>query len=640
MCGITGFCSSSRFADQLGSDIAGATRALIHRGPDDEGIWLGEGVGLGHRRLSILDLSHGSHQPMLSPDCRHVIAYNGEVYNFRELRKDLEAEGHRFRTEGDTEVVLAALAAWGVEVAVRRFIGMFAIALWDKAERRLVLVRDRLGVKPLYYGWDGRNLCFGSELKALRAYRHWQPEIDQAALAEYFQFGYINAPRSIYRNVFKLPPGHWLELRQGRTPAVRRYWTVLDALATPLRESEDELAEQLEALMVDAFRLRMVADVPVGMFLSGGIDSSMVTALLQKHHGNVHTFTIGFKEDKYDESRHARRVAEYLGTNHTERILETEEAKRILPQWGDLYDEPFADSSGIPTYLVSKVAGEQVKVVLSADGGDELFSGYSNYANVLLLQSVRERIPSAIRRVLSPILRHLPLDAVDLFLLASPLPIEMKDAFRHKLVRRARRARDNYLVSGTPGLLYEACTSPYWHGETLHHLVGGAPGHGRELSDDYPGMFAEQMCLWDLHNYLPGDILAKVDRATMAASIEGREPLLDHRLVEFAFRLPLNLRRGALGPKHLLRKLLYKHVPQEMVDRPKMGFGIPLLKWMRADLNHLLGDYLDPQSIRSQGLFDPTVVSRSVRAFQAGDGEVVNRLWSLLAFQMWHRRWG
>lgn len=639
MCGITGFCSSSQFADQFGSDIAAATRALIHRGPDDEGVWLGEGVGLGHRRLSIIDLSHGSHQPMLSLDGRHVIAYNGEVYNFRELRKDLEVEGHRFCTEGDTEVVVAALAAWGVEAAVRRFIGMFAIALWDKAERRLVLVRDRLGVKPLYYGWDGKTLCFGSELKALRAFRHWQPEIDRAALAEYFQFGYISAPRSIYRNIFKLPPGHWLELRHGGTPAVRRYWTVLDALSPPLTGSEDELAEQLEGLMVDAFRLRMVADVPVGMFLSGGIDSSVVTALLQKHHGNVHTFTIGFHEDKFDESRHARRVAEYLGTNHTERILETEEAKRILPQWGDLYDEPFADSSGIPTYLVSKVAGEQVKVVLSADGGDELFSGYNSYAGALRLLARREHVPKPVRDLLRPVLQRLPIDAADALLQASPLSAVAKNWLRDKLVRRAQRAVGFYLAS-SPSLMYEACASPYWYGDKLAQLLGGVSSHARDLLDIYPGSFAEQMCLWDLHNYLPGDILAKVDRATMAVSIEGREPLLDHRLVEFAFRLPLSMRRGPLGSKHLLRKVLYKHVPQEIVDRPKMGFGIPLLKWLRTDLNHLLDDYLDPQFIRSQGLFDPTVVSRAVRAFQAGDGEAVNRLWSLLAFQMWNSRWG
>lgn len=641
MCGIVGFSTNKANIDLLQSDIVTAARSLRHRGPDDEGIWFGEGVGLGHRRLSILDLSHGSHQPMQSPDGRYVIVYNGEVYNFRELRKDLEAEGRRFSTSGDTEVVLAALASWGVETAVRRFIGMFAIALWDNAEKRLILIRDRLGVKPLYYGWDGKTLCFGSELKALRAYRHWQPEIDQTALAEYFQFGYINAPRSIYRNVFKLPPGHWLEFRQGGAPVARRYWSVLDVLGEPLSGSEDELAEQLEALMVDAFRLRMVSDVPVGVFLSGGIDSSVVTALLQKHHGNVHTFTIGFNEARYNEAPHARRIAEYLGTNHTERILETEEAKRILPQWGHLYDEPFADSSGIPTYLVSKIAGEQVKVVLSADGGDELFSGYNNYKNVLALLAHRDRFPKALRALLVTALKIAPLDTFDAMLLGAPIPRSVRDGLRHKVIRRSRLARDTYLNDLSPGAIYEVTMSPYWRelSSGLLLSVSSEMAHIGDPFAPFPGAIAEKMCLWDLHNYLPGDILTKVDRATMAASIEGREPLIDHRLVEFAFRLPLPMRRGVLGPKHLLRKVLYKHIPREMVDRPKMGFGIPLLEWLRGDLGYLLDEYLDPHVIKNQGILCPAVVEKTVRAFKTNDAEVTNKIWSLLAFQMWHQAW-
>ncbi len=641
MCGITGFHTrESAVADQLRHNIEQAVRSLTHRGPDDEGIWLGEGVGLAHRRLSILDLSPGGHQPMHSQSGRFAMIFNGEVYNFHDIRRELEARGLQFHTSSDSEVVLAAIEQWGVEDAVRRFIGMFAIAIWDKLDRRLMLIRDRLGVKPLYYGWDGKTLCFGSELKALRAYRHWQPEIDRTALAEYFQFGYINAPRSIYCQVFKLLPGHWLELKSGGEPVVRRYWSVLDVLDTPFSGSEDELAEQLETQMVDAFRLRMVSDVPVGVFLSGGIDSSLVTALLQKHHGNIHTFTIGFNEPKYNEAPHARQVAEYLGTNHTERILDVGEAKRILPEWAALYDEPFADSSGIPTYLVSKIAGEQVKVVLSADGGDELFSGYRAYASMLELLNKRERIPSPLRGAGATLLRLLPVDRIDSFPPLAALPAGLRTWVRNKVTLRARRARDYYFTDKGQGLFYETGVSLSHGNHHLAAILGHAPERVRELADAYPGTFAEQMCLWDLHNYLPGCILAKVDRATMAASIEGREPLLDHRLVEFAFRLPLDLRRGTLGPKHLLRKVLYKYVPRELVDRPKMGFGLPQSEWLRGDLAHLLDEYLDPQAIRNQGLLDPRGVEMVVRTFRAGDPDAAEMVWSLLTFHMWLRRWG
>jgi asparagine synthase (glutamine-hydrolysing) len=630
MCGLTGYFSRKANAiPVLRESLPAATSALHHRGPDDHGVWFGadNAVGLGHTRLSILDLSAHGHQPMISQDGRLAMVFNGEVYNFRDIRRQLEPYGYTFSGTGDSEVILAAFRQWGVQ-AVTRFIGMFAIALWDMQERRLTLLRDRLGVKPLYYAWDGNTLLFGSELKALRAFRLWQAEIDPASLAEYFQFGYINAPRSIYRNVFKLPPGHWLESGLHDEPVVQRFWSVLDALDIPLTGSEDELAEQLETLMVDAFRLRMVSDVPVGMFLSGGIDSSLVTALLQKHHGNVHTFTIGFNEAKHNEAPHARHVAEHIGTNHTERILETDEAKRILPRWGELYDEPFQDSSGIPTYLVSKVASEQVKVVLSADGGDELFSGYNVYESVLKHVARRAGIAPAIRHAVVTADSILSFERIDEMIALSPLPRSVIKLMRAKLTWRACRIND-YLSAPTNGAMYEQAFS-FWKPHVIEVLTG-AYNRDRETADDYPGTFAEQMCLWDLHNYMPGDILTKVDRATMAVSIEGREPLIDHRIVEFAFRLPLPLRRGPLGPKHILRKILY---------RPKMGFGIPLLKWLRGDLSHLLDDYLNHTDIISQGMLDPVIVDRTVRAFKRGDDYAVNRVWTLLAFQMWRQKWG
>lgn len=615
MCGLTGYVSRNPdFVARLRQTLPAAIDTLHHRGPDDQGVWFSQDsrAGLGHARLSILDLSAHGHQPMVSADGRLVMVFNGEVYNYADIRRELVALGHHFSGTGDSEVILAAFAEWGIQRAVRKFIGMFAIALWDTAEARLTLIRDRLGVKPLYYGWDGATCWFGSELKTLRAFAHWQPEIDTAGLSDYFQFGYINAPRSIYRRVFKLPPGHWLELSGTGEPAVRPYWSVLDTAAHPLDGSEDELADQLETLMVDAFRLRMVSDVPVGMFLSGGIDSALVTALLQKHHGNIHTFTIGFNEASRNEAPHARQIAEHLGTTHTERVLEIGEARNILPQWGALYDEPFADDSGIPTYLVSRMASEKVKVVLSADGGDELFSGYTLYSGCLDRWDKLRRIPLFLRKAVA----RLP----------APAPGSRGAYYR------------NLLGCATPGEMYEQAFS-VWPKQDARHLTSDGTIQYRELADFYPGNFAEQMCLWDLHNYMPGDILAKVDRATMAVSIEGREPLIDHRIVEFAFRLPLHLRRGALGSKHLLRKILYRHVPRHLVDRPKMGFGIPLGEWLRGELSHLVDDHLNPAEVRHQGLLDANLVARSVRQFRNGDARATNRIWSLLAFQMWRMQW-
>jgi asparagine synthase (glutamine-hydrolysing) len=636
VCGIAGFCRFDVGVDVHRDHLAEAVARLGHRGPDDHGLWFGETAGLGHRRLSILDVSSGGHQPMASPGGRFVMVFNGEIYNFQELKSDLEARGLRFRSTGDSEVILGAFETWGIEASVRRFVGMFAIAVWDRAERRLVLLRDRLGVKPLFYGWDGRCLWFGSELKSLRAFTHWTPEIDRTALAEYFRYGYINAPRTIYAGVSKLLPGHWLELGESGGPVVHRYWNVLDALGRPLSGTEEELTDQLEALMVDAFRLRMVSDVPVGMFLSGGIDSSVVTALLQRHHGGVKTFTIGFAEDEFDEAPHARAVAEHLGTDHTERTLETSEAKRTLPRWAELYDEPFADSSGIPTYLVSKVAAERVKVVLSADGGDELFSGYNLYTSMLRNAERRDSLPAPLRAAVGAGLSLMPLEAMDNWL-ASRRGLPRSWRGRRRPTYRLCRIRD-WVGAAEDGVMYDTAWGNAWWGDTSVRLAGGT-NHVRELADAYPGSFAEKMCLWDLHNYLPGDILAKVDRATMAASIEGREPLIDHRLVEFAFRLPLSMRRGPLGPKHLLRKILYRHVPRELVDRPKMGFGIPLADWLRGDLRYLVDQHLDPQAIRRQGILDPAAVEKAVSAFRLNDDHAINRVWSVLAFQLWHERW-
>lgn len=634
MCGIAGFWFKNKVPEAARQWLKASVASLHHRGPDDSGLWFDDGIGLGHARLSILDLSPLGRQPMVSRNGAWVMVFNGEVYNFREIRKELEVLGHAFPGTGDSEVILEAFAEWGL-AAVRRFIGMFAIALWSKADRTLYLLRDRLGVKPLYYGWNGSSLWFGSELKALRAFKHWTPELDPAAAADYFRYSYIAEPRSVYRNVFKLPPGHWLKVAPEGDRKIERYWSVFDGIPDRHHAGEQELADELEALMIDAFRYRMVADVPVGVFLSGGIDSSVVAAVLQRHGGQcIRTFTIGFDESEFDESVHAARVACHLGTEHTSRVLNVSEAKRILPTWGNLYDEPFGDYSGIPTLLVSQVASESVKVVLSADGGDELFSGYNSHTRILARIRKLAAIPEWLRTATVVALQALANGR------SAGLAESSPDGGGHRTESRvaapfARICRG--LQRRTIGEMYDEALGVWTH-EEVRHLLGWSGRSTRLKCDLYPGEDGEKLCLWDLHHYLPGDILTKVDRATMAVGIEGREPLLDHRLVEFAFGLPFHLRRGAAGPKHLLREVLYRYVPRAYLDRPKQGFSIPMQRWL-GEMRQLLDQYLDPRLIAAQGVLDARLVDRALAHFRAGDCLAWRRVWSLLAFQMWYARW-
>lgn len=639
MCGIVGFAQQSNFSARWAQDLPAAVLSLQHRGPDDSGQWLSDGgrVGFGHRRLSILDLSSHGHQPLVSACGQWTMVFNGEVYNFREIRADLEPLGHSFSGTGDSEVILAAFSQWG-PAAVQRFVGMFAIALWAAQSQRLYLIRDRLGVKPLYYGWQNGTLFFGSELKALRAFKAWRPELDRSAMVDFFRYGYIVDPRSIYTDVNKLRPGHWLELDRTGEPRSVQYWNVLDAVKQPRTDSEEALTDELESLMESAFNYRLIADVPVGVFLSGGIDSSVLAAILQKHASQrIKTFTIGFNEAERNEAPYAEAVARHLGTEQHTRILAVDEAMRLLPLWGDLYDEPFGDSSGLPTLLVSRVAAEQVKVVLSADGGDELFSGYTVYANLMRQQERLDAMPAWQRQTVHRGLGLLPWQAID-----DRLAGLAGGAALHKL-RGAVTVRGSKIHArlGTRsiGAMFDqALSQAYWPDHELARLLGDAPAT-RATADAYPGLNGEKMCLWDLHNYLPGDVLTKVDRATMHASIEGREPLLDHRLVEFAFALPFSLRQGTLGPKHLLRKVLYRHVPRALIDRPKQGFGIPLGRWLTGGMRGLIDQHLAPSRIVAQGLFDPATVAAMVRRLDAGDPAAVNRVWLLLAFQLWHARW-
>lgn len=638
MCGITGYWARGANDAALWNSLSLAVASLQARGPDDRGVWRNDlGVGLGHARLAILDLSPSGHQPMVTEDGRLAIAFNGEVYNYREIREVLSGCGYRFHGQGDTEVVLAAFHRWGMQ-ALDRFIGMFAIALWDRQARRMYLIRDRVGVKPLYYGWNGKLLCFGSELKSLRAYPHWQPEIDRQALGEYFQYGRIASPRSIYRDVFQLPPGHWLVLGEQGPPELHRYWSVVRP-HTVQPKHEEEYEAELESLLIDAFRYRMVSDVPVGVFLSGGIDSSLVAALLQRHAGQrIHTFTVGFNEQGHDESVWARRVAEHLGTNHTETMLDVSEAREILPHWGDLFDEPFGDSSGIPTYLVARTARSQVKVALSADGGDELFGGYAHYGVIHDRYAALHRMPGVARQLLGSALNRFPIEN---YLDRVPLPRVLRHRMRRHLLDRISKLR-HMLPSATGGRIYDMAHA-FWMPGEIGQLLGAYPSSHASL-DAYPGSFYEQMTYADFHDYLPNDILTKVDRTTMAVGLEGREPLLDHRIAEFAFALPWNLRQGELGPKHLLRKILYRYVPRQLLDRPKQGFSIPLSQWLRGDLAELVQDYLSPQRIRRMGVLNVDAVQTAVRNFYdggpQGDRIDVEKVWLLLAFEMWQERWG
>ena len=639
MCGIAGFLDHGRQTAQHElQEWAGQMAATLrHRGPDGGAVWVDRDacLALGHRRLSVIDLSPAGHQPMVSANGRLVIAYNGEVYNFRELRAELEGLGHRFRGTCDTEVVLEACVRWGVEAAVPRLVGMFAFALWDTRERRLTLVRDRLGIKPLYWGEFGDLFLFGSELKALAAHPGWTPEIDRDALAAYFRFAYVPAPHSIYRGVFKLEPGQMLTLRPNQAPECTRYWDMAEvvrrARAAPLAISEQEAVARVEALLKDAVRRRMVADVPLGVLLSGGIDSSTVAALMQAESPRpVRSFTIGVCDSDYDEAADARAVADHLGTEHTELYVEPGHALAVIPRLPEIYDEPFADSSQIPTFLVSKMARRDVTVALSGDGGDEVFLGYNRYYWADALWRRAGPLPRPLRRAAAAVLRR-------------PSPAAWDRLFR--LVPKGARPRlaggkahklAAVLGAADADALYRGLVSQWAEPAAL---VPGAeepegPMWDRALAGRMPD-FVRRMQYLDTITYLPGDILTKVDRASMAVSLEARLPLIDHRLVELVWRLPRTLKRGPGGSKWLLRKVLERYVPAELVDRPKMGFAVPLGRWLRGELRDWADALLDEKRLREEGLIAPAPVRRAFAEHLSGARDSEHALWCVLMFQAW-----
>lgn len=609
---------------------------LTRGGPDDEGLYVdtSAGLALGHRRLTIIDLTKTGHQPMSMHDGRFTITYNGEVYNYPEIRRDLETQGFRFTGSSDTEVVLNAFAAWGPE-CVEKFIGMFAFAIWDSYGKVLYLFRDRMGVKPLFYYNKNGTFAFASELKALHAGLGSDLAIDETSLGEFLHYGYISAPRSIYRNTYKLEPGCWISISSDHAIEKHRYWTYPGAGRKSFTSyNENTLIDQLEEIMIDSFSKRLIADVPVGVFLSGGIDSSLVTAILAKHTNTpIKTFTIGFHEKNYDESAWACKIAQHLGTEHTSEIVTPDHAKKILPLWPEIYDEPFGDISGIPTTIVSQMTRQHVKVSLSADGGDELFCGYHRYWVMNNLNRFLTPFPAALPRLAGKIMGSLGSDKVAV--MAQAYPKLRLPAIKDRM-RKFQAVLDHW--QGTASGAYPFAVG-YWLPHEIRMLTGSYTDQ-RTTIDSFGNNLLDAMMQWDLRHYLPDDILTKVDRATMYASLEGRDPFLDHRIVEFSATLPLKMKYKDRTMKYILKKLLGRYLPTELFDRPKQGFAVPIYSWLHDDLMELVEMHLNPDTLRNQNYIDPNLVEKTITEFRTKNGSIaVDRIWLLLVFMMWKEKY-
>jgi len=634
MCGLTGFLQTAGGSEaDLSATVARMSRCLRHRGPDDEGVWTdgAAGIALGFRRLSIIDLTPAGHQPMVSSDGRWVLMLNGEIYNFLELRAELEASGSRFRGRSDTEVILEGLVRWGLERTVENLNGMFAIALWDRRDRVLHLARDRFGEKPLYYGWMGNVFLFGSEIKALRAHPAFAAEVDRNALALYSRFGYVPAPHSIFQGVSKLPAAARVEVTAGsRKARVVEYWSPLEVARAGLGDrfagSLEEGIEEIDARLRRAVGLRMISDVPLGAFLSGGIDSSLVVAQMQAQSSvPIRTFSIGFEEKEYDEAREAAAVARHLGTDHTETYVSPADTIAVIPRLPAMYDEPFADPSQIPTYLVSAIARRNVTVSLSGDGGDEIFGGYGRYALGRALWRGISWAPHFARVAAAAALRGVA--AAGGGGLAASLRVRRASDKLQKLaeILSTEKQEGLYLrlmsLEKSPESLVPSSAEPptpmtTWEGLSSMGVL-------------------DRMMYLDTVTYLPDDILVKVDRASMAVSLESRAPFLDPELFAFAWRLPLGWKfRGGKG-KWILRKVLQKYVPVELFDRPKMGFGVPIDSWLRGPLREWAENLLSEDRLRNEGFFDPARVRAKWNEHASGARNWHFFLWDILMFQAW-----
>ncbi|HXX74304.1 MAG TPA: asparagine synthase (glutamine-hydrolyzing) [Nitrospiraceae bacterium] len=632
MCGVIGWIDRS-----LDRELARRMRAcLTHRGPDDEGEWCDPSstVWLGHRRLSVLDLSTEGHQPMASPSGRYVITYNGEVVNHKLLRAELQRLGYQFRGHSDTEVVVAAIEAWGIDEALGRFIGMFAFGLYDRTEDCLWLVRDRMGIKPIYYAQSGKSFAFASELRPLRLLPWVDTTLDHEALAAYFRYLYVPAPATIFSGVRKLLPGTCLRW-DGQQLEERRYWNLSEVahegIHHPVETTFSETADELDKLLRDAIRLQMEADVPLGAFLSGGIDSSTVVALMQAQSDRpVHTFSIGFSERSHDESTFARTVASYLGTQHHEERLVASDVLKLIPEIATRYDEPFGDSSSVPTFLVSRFARQYVTVALSGDGGDEMFGGYPRYFWASRIAAWRARLTPIGAQYFGRALGKMPAGLIDY---PGALFGGNRWAGSEGLSARVRRL-GRYLATD-PDSVYEEVIAAWPDvarllGGTIPNELGPHPCHFPDL--DWP----ERMMAVDQSNQLPDDFLTKVDRASMAMSLEVRVPLLDHRIVEWSWRIPRSFKLASRGDrgKLLLREVLSRYVPVHLTDRPKMGFGMPLGQWLRNELKPWADGLLNSDRMRKQEILNPVLVREVWQEHLAGQDRLA-QLWTVLMFTQW-----
>ncbi len=625
MCGITGFIDFSKRSDI--NTLKLMTKSIIHRGPDDEGEELFDlsnaTVGFGFRRLAIIDLSPFGHQPMKNSSNNDWIVFNGEIYNFKEIKNELIAQGHTFISTSDTEVILKAYQQWGVD-CVQRFIGMFAIVIFDVTKNKIICFRDRVGVKPFFYYQKNNLFLFASELKCFHAHKNFEKEIDESALASFFQHGYIPAPSSIFKNVFKLKPGHWLVLDLATSKiTTHQYWNINStAVKEKLKINYQDAKVQLESLLVSAFNYRLIADVPVGVFLSGGYDSTCVAAILQKTNNTlIKTYTIGFDEPGFNEAVFAKEVAKHIQTDHHEYYCTFKEAQEIIPLLPDIYDEPFGDSSAIPTTLVSKIARQHVTVALSADGGDELFAGYPRHLKSFDQIKKLNSVPTAFKYLSSNFIGDT----------------------KHDLSKSDRKNKLKRLLESRTGEeMFDIINQTYTKSELASLLVNNISfpisAFDDRISEKNVDLLTKILSL-EFNTYLPDDILHKVDRASMSVSLEGREPFLDHRIAEYVAQLPSAFKMNAGKQKIILKDIVHSYVPRVIMERPKMGFGVPVEKWCRGELKVLFMEFMSDKALGKSGLLNVEAIIPIRQSYLNGSLENFERIWFIFIFQQWYHKW-
>ena len=653
MCGFAGYINFQTSVENHTEVISKMTNKIVHRGPDDSGIWIDPGsrVVLGHRRLSILDLSSSGHQPMISPDQESVIIFNGEIYNHLEIRKRLEEQGCLVKWVGhsDTETLLTAINFWGIENALKELIGMFSFVFYEIKKNKIILARDRFGEKPLYYGWIGGVFVFSSELKAIQEHPEFDNTISKTALAQYLRFSYVPAPQSIFNDIYKLEPGKFIDTQINNLEAknfdLKEYWSlskVIEQGSLNLISDEDEAITTMETTLSNAVKSQMLSDVPLGAFLSGGVDSSTIVAIMQKESiSPVQTFTIGFDESDYDESVYAKDVANHLGTDHNEFFVTSKEALEVIPSLPTIYDEPFADPSQIPTFLVSKIAKQKVTVALSGDGGDEIFGGYNRYFWGPNIWSKVNWLPFRLRKIFAELILQIPIGGWSMigkannFFRPGVAGISSLGDKAYKLSDRLKRVHniDELYLSlvsewQDPSDLIQNYTEDDAQ-KTIHKFFEDSP---KSISSKDS---SSRMMYWDSVSYLPDDILCKVDRAAMATSLETRVPFLDHRVAELAWRLPLNMKIKKNQTKWILRSILYKYVPENLIERPKAGFGVPVGDWLRGPLREWAEDLLSKDRLVEEGNLKPDLIRRIWEEHLSGNYDWTPRLWSILMFQSW-----